>query len=165
MVTLRKFEQKDIKNKVNWVNDDRVNVYLHYDIPLSVDKTTEWFNKIKDNKNRLDCVIEMNGVSVGLIGLLDITEDSAEYYVMLGDMAYSGQGIAYEASKLLLEIAFREYGLNSLNALTEVDNIPAQKLFEKLSFKKMERINQSAKNRGQWVDRFYYVLEMGDYHD
>ena len=35
-VTIRKFEEKDIANKIKWINDERNNRFLHYDLPLSM---------------------------------------------------------------------------------------------------------------------------------
>ena len=29
-ITIRKFEEKDIPNKVKWINDNNNNSYLHY---------------------------------------------------------------------------------------------------------------------------------------
>ena len=37
-VTIRKFEEKDIANKIKWINDERNNRFLHYDLPLEYEK-------------------------------------------------------------------------------------------------------------------------------
>ena len=42
-VTLRKFEERDIKNKVRWINDSANNQYLHYELPLEEEKTKQWY--------------------------------------------------------------------------------------------------------------------------
>ena len=80
-VTIRKFEERDIDNKIRWINDDRNNEYLHYDLPLEYDKTLTWFNRIRDRTDRYDAVIEVNGEPVGIIGLLNIDSNNgkAEY--------------------------------------------------------------------------------------
>ena len=33
-VTIRRFEKRDIPDKVTWVNDTENNRFLHYDLPL-----------------------------------------------------------------------------------------------------------------------------------
>lgn len=66
-ISLRLFQFEDIPLKVEWINDNDNNQYLHYDIPISIKETEEWFYKRADN--RLDCIIEYGGNPVGVIGL------------------------------------------------------------------------------------------------
>lgn len=37
-IAIRKFERKDIPKKVEWINNPENNQFLHYDIPLCVEK-------------------------------------------------------------------------------------------------------------------------------
>ena len=46
--------------------------------------------------------------------------------------AFEGMGYAYEASARLLELAFTEFGLKQVSAITTKANIGSQKLLEKL---------------------------------
>ena len=137
-VEIRKFQEKDIPNKIKWINDSKNNQYLHYDLPLEYEKTLEWFNRNKDRTDRFDAVIEVDGVSVGIIGLLsiDYKNRKAEYYITLGEEKYKGKGIAKLASIKLLDYAFKELNLNKVYLYTEVANKKAQILFERLGFKK-----------------------------
>ena len=157
-VTLRKFEEKDVPNKVKWINDERNNKYLHYDIPLELAKTQKWYLKNQTLTNRYDAIIEYNGTPVGVIGLLDIRNGSAEYYVTLGEQEFKGRGISKEASRLLLEYAFEDLALNSVYLYTEVENKAAQHLFERCGFQRKSIEYSSAINRGKTVDRYYYVI-------
>lgn len=150
--------ESDIPNKVKWINDGRNNRFLHYDIPLEIEKTRKWYLKNQLLTNRYDAVIEYNGIPVGVIGLLDIHGGKAEYYVTLGEPAYTGQGIATKASELLLEYAFSDLALNEVYLYTEVENLPAQRLFERCGFQKRAIEYESAMNRGKSVDRYYYVI-------
>ena len=89
-ISIRRFEERDIEKKVAWINDPRNNTYLHYDLPLEVEKTRLWFQKNRDRLDRFDAVIEADGVPVGLIGLLGIDDRNrkAEYYVACVTQAY-----------------------------------------------------------------------------
>lgn len=155
-VTIRKFEKMDIPNKVKWINDTRNNTYLHYDLPLEVEKTERWYELNKNRTDRYDATILCEGNPVGLIGLLSISDGTAEYYVSMGEQDYKGKGIAKEASRLLLEYAQHELNLISVYLYTEIDNIAAQKLFEKIGFEKKYVAEKSANNRGKLVDRYFY---------
>lgn len=162
-VTIRKFEEKDIPNKVKWINDCANNQYLHYNLPLTEEGTKAWFLKIKDLIDRYDSVIEYNGTAVGIVGLLNIQHGKAEYYITMGETLYKGKGIAKKATLLLLDYAFVELNLSEVYLYTEVDNIPAQKLFEKCGFIQGKIFRNSAVNRGKSVDRYYYSISSSNW--
>ena len=48
---------------------------------------------------------------------------------------YEKKGFAFEASSKLKEVAFNEFGIKNLNAITTKDNMSSQKLLEKLGMK------------------------------
>ena len=93
------------------------------------------FFKNQSLPDRYDAVIENNEFPVGVIGLLNIHDGTAEYYVTLGEAEYKGRGIASIASNMLLEYAFCELNLNEVYLYTEVDNKAAQRLFENVVFR------------------------------
>lgn len=136
-VTLREFEETDVPKKVEWINNHENNQFLHYDLPLKIDKTIEWFRN-KDNTKRLDCIIEYEGVSVGLIGLLQIdrTNMKAEYYITIGENCYKQKGIATKATKAILEYAFSELKLHKIYLTVDAKNEKAIRLYEKVGFKR-----------------------------
>lgn len=159
-VSLRRFNRNDIPNKVRWINDTANNRFLHYDLPLTEEKTSLWYDRIKDSDVRYDAVIEVDGVSVGLTGLLciDIKNKKAEFYISMGEVAYKGKGVATQATRLMIEYAFLTLGLNKLYLHTEVENIAAQRLFEKVGFVKEGCAIQDLYSRGTFVDRYLYGL-------
>lgn len=164
-ITIRKFEKKDINNKIRWINDSKNNKYLHYDLPLEYDRTLKWFEKNFNNKNRFDAVIEFNNMPVGLIGLLDIDEKNlkAEYYVVVGEINLKGKGIATEATRLLLEYAFNKLNLNKIYLFTEEENLIAQKCFERVGFKKEGLLKEDLFYNNKKVNRYIYGICKGDY--
>ena len=162
-VTIRKMKFSDIDLKIKWINNKENNKFLHYDLPLEKSKTEKWYEKNKDNKQRFDGVIVCDDMPVGLIGLLSISNDSAEYYITMGESVYKRKGIAKKASKLLIDKAFFEYNLNKIYLYTETENISAQKLFEKLGFVKNSIEEGMVLNHGIPVNRFYYELLKKDY--
>ena len=165
-ISIRKFAKSDIPNKVRWINDPMNNTYLHYDLPLEIEKTELWFDKNKERKDRYDAVIEVDGIAVGLIGLLGIDNKNkkAEYYVVLGEREYLGKGIARKASELLLEYAFSDLRLNRVYLYTEVDNTAAVKSYEKIGFKREGIIKNDLFSKGRYVDRFLYGITKQDFY-
>jgi RimJ/RimL family protein N-acetyltransferase len=135
-VIIREFEECDISKKVEWINNPENNKFLHYDLPLRVDRTIEWFRS-KDNTRRLDCVIEYNGIPVGLIGLLQIDKVNrkAEYYITVGETSYKQKGIATKATKAILDYAFTHLNLHKVYLTVDAKNERAIRLYEKVGFK------------------------------
>lgn len=161
--SIRLFKESDIPCKVRWINDCKNNKFLHYDLPLDEGKTRAWFHKNKGKLDRYDAVIEYDGNPVGIIGLLSIVDGRAEYHITLGESQYKGKGIALDASVLLLKYAFDKLKLREVYLYTEVDNIPAQKLFERCGFVKYCLDKNSAVNKGKLVDRYYYAITTSEF--
>lgn len=164
-VSIRRFEAGDIPDKVRWINDPRNNAFLHYELPLEVEKTQIWFEKNRDRTDRYDAVIEADGKPVGLIGLLSIDRKNqkAEYYVTIGESAYLGRGVANRASKLILDYAFETLGLNRVYLYTETENIAAVKSYEKIGFRREGVLKKDLFSRGRYVDRYVYGITKEDY--
>lgn len=135
-VVLRDFEESDVPKKVEWINNSQNNQFLHYELPLKIEKTIEWFRN-KDNSRRLDCIIEYEGVPVGLIGLLQIDRSNlkAEYYITIGETGYKQKGIATKATMAIIEYAFTELNLHKVYLTVDARNEHAIKLYEKVGFK------------------------------
>lgn len=164
-VVLRPFVENDIPLKIRWVNDPSVNRYLHYALPLEYEKTLEWFHGLSKRTGRLDLTIVADGMPVGTIGLLaiDLVNGSAEYYIMLGEQR--GKGIAYAASLLLMQKAFCELKLHRLYLFTEAENLPAQRLFERLHFQKDGCLRDELCRSDRYVSRFVYSMLCEEYHE
>ena len=135
-VILREFKESDVPQKVEWINNPENNQFLHYDLPLKVDRTIEWFRN-RDTTRRLDCVIEYDGTPVGLIGLLqiDVVNQKAEYYITIGECSFKQKGIATKATKAILNYAFAELGLHKVYLNVDAKNANAIRLYEKVGFK------------------------------
>ena len=164
-ISISRFEEGDIENKIRWINNPNVNKYLHYDLPLEYDKTLQWFKNNKKRTDRYDAVIAADGVAVGLIGLLGIDNKNkkAEFYIALGETEYRGKGIAKEATRILLEYAFSELGMNKIYLYTERENVSAQRLFEKVGFQKEGLLKEDLIYNNRKVDRFFYGITKSEY--
>lgn len=165
-ISIRQFKKEDIPNKVKWINDPENNQYLHYDLPLEIEKTEAWFEKNKERTDRYDAVIEADGISVGIIGLLsiDLKNKKAEYYITIGNRDYRGKNIAVEASRKLLQYAFNTLGLKRVYLYTESDNIAAVRCYEKIGFKREGLIKQDLFTKGRYVDRYIYGITSDDFY-
>lgn len=163
-IHLRYFRKSDIDLKVKWINDSDINEYLHYDLPLCPDRTLSWYQSILKSSTREDYIYELNEdnlvTPLGLIGLIGIDwkNQKAEFYIINGEKKHWGKGLAAEATKEFLQLVFLKYNLNKVYLYTEVDNISAQKLFEKVGFEKEGLIKEDLIHMGNKIDRYYYGI-------
>lgn len=169
LINLRLFNKSDVELKVKWLNDEKINTFLHYDLPLCPDRTLNWFNKIMSDSSRDDYVYEIitakGNVPIGLIGLLGIDNKNrkAEFYIVNGEKEYQGRGLASQATELFLRYTFLKYNLNKIYLYTEVENTLAQKLFEKVGFHKEGLLREDLIYMGRKVDRYYYAIYREDF--
>ena len=94
---------------------------------------------------------------------IDQKNKKAEYYIAMGEPNLKGKGISTKASKLILKYGFNELKLNRIYLFTEVENVPAQKLFEKVGFVKEGCIRSDISSHGRFVDRFVYGIICDEY--
>ena len=157
-IVLRDFTEGDVENKVRWINDEQNNAFLHYDLPLTVETTKQWF--YSKNNNRLDCVIEFSNVPVGVIGLLNVDKinKKAEFYITLGQTEYKGRGIAKRSTLLLLKYAFDELGLQKVYLNVDAKNETARALYEKCGFVLEGTFKKDLFHNGEFIDRCRYAI-------
>lgn len=164
-VKIRKFEFKDISNKINWINNPENNRFLHYDLPLEYKKTCKWFENIKNNNDRFDAVIEYKGSPVGIVGLLNIDykNKKCEEYITLGETSLKRKGISTKALKLICSYAFEDLKLKKVVAFVEYGN-PSLYLHTKVGFKIEGFLRNDLIVGGESVDRFILGLAEQDLH-
>lgn len=83
----------------------------------------------KDGNEKIGSVgvFERDGLDVHDIGFSFLPE-------------YEGKGYGFEAASALLHVAFKEFGLQKISAITSNANISSQRLIEKLGLKYLKNI-------------------------
>ena len=92
----------------------------------------EWKNNFR---NMTFCILNKETQEpIGDINLFDSEEfdNMPEISIMLGE--HSGKGFGTEASRLLLDFAFKKLKLTEVNLSVYKDNLPAVGLYKKLGF-------------------------------
>lgn len=110
-------------------------------------------------REAVDTAIIYNGKFVGKITLFNIDwhlkKGEIGYYL---DEAYQGSGIMTRAAKGMLDIAFRNYGLEKIEISAAVMNHKSRQIPERLGFKHEGTIRQAVKLYDRYEDHAIYGL-------
>jgi len=74
------------------------------------------------------------------------------------DLQMRKKGLAREAVGLLVEYLFSGYAVERVSALSETENIPAQRLLEALGFRREGVLRRASFRDGRWRDMAVYGL-------
>jgi RimJ/RimL family protein N-acetyltransferase len=116
--------------------------------------------------------VRERGEGLGLVGFLrdggepvgdyTLQIESAEHrcaeigFMMLA--RFHGQGLAYEASRELLRIAFDELGMHRVIARLEPRNDPSWRLLERLGMRREAHFLENEWIKGEWQSEYVYAL-------
>jgi RimJ/RimL family protein N-acetyltransferase len=74
------------------------------------------------------------------------------------DSAHQKQGYAFEAVSRVVDLLFTDLGKHRVIAITDAENVAAQKLLENVGFRQEAHWRQNTFFKGAWSDEFGYAL-------
>lgn len=160
-IRLWAIEKDDLIKNYLWANDPEL-IYLAgmQILPKSYWEITQWYESILREQNRKVYAIKTHeGDYIGNIELnnLDWRSKSAEIGLIIGDQNFRQKGFGNQALQCILELAFKELGLNRLSAHILEYNKPALDLFEKVGFKKEGIMRKAFFTK----DKFHDIICLG----
>lgn len=156
---IRKLEEKDLQARVAWMNDRKVNSTLNIQLPVTIESTINWYQRIQGNPSRCDFSFEKDGQLVAMGGFTDIDNKvgKAELYIFVNpDM--QGKGLGTESIQLMCRYGFKRMGLQKIYLHTNADNLAARHIYEKAGFTLEGFMQKEVINNGKVKDRCYYGL-------
>lgn len=170
-LSIRKVERSDIPYLVEWAtNHSHVKGFNGY-LPKNINEGNKWYQRSLLDKTRDDYVIyvfEEGGKSypIGMLGLINIDDVNrkGEYYIIIGNEEFLHRGIAYRTTnEMVKNTYFKNFDFVKVYARIDKENYPAQKLAEKLGFRKEGvMLSDILLENGTPVDRIYYGLLASD---
>lgn len=158
-MTIRRIQEDDLTLRVEWMNNPKVYMSMHFDVPVKIDKTIEWYNRNQQREDRIDCAFfDDDGQIVAFGGITSINKEieKGETYIFTNPEAHH-KGIGTEAMKLLCKYGFETVGLNKLYAYTNEDNEGSIRLHLKVGYEIEGRFRQEYKDaEGTLKDRIYF---------
>lgn len=156
---LRALEEEDLALILQWRNDPNVLRFLDSYEPLSMYGHRRWFQGLHGDPTRAYFGIVMgDGGLAGVAWLkqIDWRVRKAEVGIYLGRSR--GKGLGKEALRNLIQYAFETLNLHKLWATVFSYNMPSQRLFEGLGFRKEGLLRQETYREGRYHDVIRYGL-------
>lgn len=155
---VRELDSKDLATRVKWMNDERIHSHMSYEVPITIEKTTEWYKRAKKNKLRKDLVLEHEGSLTAMTGVVpDKNLKTAETYIFVNPDMH-GMGLGELAWFGCLANAFYLSDFEMIYSITNEDNIRSIAVSEKLGFKLIETRSEGV------IDRLYYECKKSDFN-
>lgn len=162
---IRGLHKEDLPTRVQWMNNPKVYSSMHFELPVLLDKTINWFERNKNNTTRSDVVFCLGERIVAFGGLTSITTDTkkAELYIFV-DPQSQQLGLGTKAVQLLCDWGFSRLKLRKIYLYTNEDNVAAIRVYERCGFFLEGRLrNEYINERGELKDRLYYGLLKSDH--
>ena len=113
----------------------------------------------------LGVALKSDNTLIGLVGLKDINvlNQSAEFYVIIGDPSAWGKGYGTEATKLMIRYGFMELNLNRIQTQDMDENVGGWRADEKAGFKYEGTMREVIPRFGKFHDVRVYSLLRREY--
>lgn len=138
-VTIRPICEHDTENIIKWRNNPSVRKFFIDQNLVTAEIHKRWLENYVYKKIVYQFIIH-NGTEkrdVGSIFLrdVDLVNKTAEYGIFIGEDDQRGKGIAYLASKEILDFGFNELKLDKIMLRVLKENEVAIKSYERIGFK------------------------------
>jgi UDP-4-amino-4,6-dideoxy-N-acetyl-beta-L-altrosamine N-acetyltransferase len=153
-IDLRPMELGDILQIREWRNLPEIAEYMYTDHEISEEEHAQWFGGAINDPKRRYWVIELEGTSVGLANLYDISElhNRAYWAFYLASPEVRGRGVGSFAERFVMRYAFDELGLDKLGCEVLATNAAVVRMHQRYGFQIDGTLRRHVIKHGQRVD-------------
>lgn len=156
-IKLRPVEEADLPRLVEWRNQPEIWASFFNKFPLAHSGQRAWYQGLSEDRNRLLLIIEdlASHEAAGTVGLdrIDPINRVAEYgNILIGPERFRRQGLAHEATTLILAYGFGRLNLNRIFLHVLEENTQAISLYRKCGFREEGRLRQAFYDEGRYKD-------------
>lgn len=158
-VILRPIVMADAPRFVKWLSDPAVNKFTTRRI-ISLKAEQKWIHGLRKNKNEKVFALETTGgIHIGSCGIyVDRQDRKGTFGILIGDKKYWNKGIGTEASRMILDYAFKKLKLHRVELDVYDFNPRAIKIYKRLGFKYEGAGREHVRYRGKFYDEIYMGL-------
>ncbi len=171
MVKLRELKEKDAPLMLEWMCDPDIQKGLKKNLLNSkLEDALKFIIQSPIPKNIITgsnihyAIADYNDEYLGTISLknVDIDNKSAEYAIIVRKELH-GTGVSYEATDLLLDKAFTEFGFHRVYLSVYSNNEAAIKLYERCGFKYEGEFREHFLIDGKYINWKWYSILREEY--
>lgn len=141
-VHLRPLSFCDIENLRVWRNEPRNTKYLNKLPIITPEMQKSWYERYLENKDELCfAIVEVNELKriVGSLSLYGFERNTCYLgKILVGDLEAHGKKVGVNAIKAVLNIAFNQLDINTVNLHVYAENIVALKVYKAAGFEMVE---------------------------
>lgn len=164
-LTIRNITSNDATLLCKWWNDGKVMAHAGFPNGLGTSEEViiqQLSGDTDETHRRL--IIEVGEVPVGEMNYRNKGNDIAEIGIKICDFSKQEKGHGKKLLSMLINALFRDMGYNKIILDTNLNNIRAQHVYEKLGFKKLHVNVDAWKNQlGELQSSIDYELEEKDF--
>ncbi|WP_294351227.1 GNAT family N-acetyltransferase [uncultured Clostridium sp.] len=155
-LTIRNATKEDAETLATWWKDG--SIMAHAGFPNGIDTCIDTLKKnleLQTDASKI-LIIEFDSKSIGEMNYT-IEENVAEIGIKICDFAYQNHGYGTTLLKMLINFLFNDMKVKEITLDTNLKNLRAQHVYEKLGFKKV-RVNIDA-----WENQIHELQSSVDY--
>lgn len=162
IVILENLKEEHLEIMVKWRNDPDVSRYMFNQGVFTLEKQTEWYNKIINDETRKQFIIleKKTLTPIGALNIMDIdyTNSNADWGYYIGETGYRMGGFAVEAEYLMLKYAFEILGLNKIYCRTLSNNMKVVSNHKKFGFSIEGVLRKHHKDGEDYLDVYFMSI-------
>jgi RimJ/RimL family protein N-acetyltransferase len=168
-VALTPLRPEDSPLLFEWINDRELVTLSAPFEPVSLQAHERWFESIRlrDDVRIFGIRLHDGDRLVGSCQLHSIhpVHRSAELTIRIGAADARGRGVGAEAVRLLLRYGFEELALHRIYLHVFDSNMPAQRLYRRVGFRREGVLREAARIDGAWIDVVVMAILRSEYSD
>lgn len=166
-IYLRPVETEDAKFLAKGENEPVVRESLFLALPISLANEQEKVEQYITSKDAVVLIIveKETNKPVGQTAFfrIDYISRAAVFYIAILEPAFWSKGFGSEATKLMVDYAFKTLNLNRIQLHVCAENKPAIKIYARVGFQKEGVLRQAMFRNGNYVDFWVMGILKGDW--
>lgn len=168
-VMLRKLEEEDLSQTLNWINDPEIAHLVGIDQPISKDEQKKWYQGLIEDQTKRVFAIELkeDKKHIGNVSLdtIDWRNKNARLTIFIGENSLRNQGFGHDTLTTFLNYCFGHLNLNKVFLIVHKENQPAIALYEKCGFVREGLLGSHEYYNGRYIDKVMMGILKSDFEN
>lgn len=168
-IYLRPLRRADLDGAyLAWLNDPEVTRYLESGVfPQTREQLETFYDAVTRASDQVIVAVVDRETDKHIgnvkLGPIHWVHRKATFGILIGERAWWGRGVGQEATRLMVEYAFRQLNLRRIDLGVYADHAAAVRVYEKLGFKEEGRFREALFHEGAYKDHLWMGLLASEY--